>query len=282
VVSAYLPIRSPLALDGDALEAADLLAQAGIPCGLVASPVAGTSAPATLAGALVTAAAEVLAGLVALQLLEPGAPTFLGTRALEVNLGEGRSGPGGPQDPLFEMAWVQLARLVGLPAQLGALATGAKSSDWQAGMESGLSGTACWMAGPDLLASAGLRDGARLFSPVAMLLDTELFDLVRQIPLGFEVDEETLAVEVIEKVGPGGHFLGERHTLRHMREAWRARFMDTETWEAWEEKGRPQPPEHAAEGARELIASHEPTPLEPDTEERIREVIAEHEREHGR
>jgi trimethylamine--corrinoid protein Co-methyltransferase len=281
VVSAYLTIRSPLVLNGERLEAAALLARAGVPCGFVAMPVVGISAPATLAGALATAAAEVLAGVVALQLLEPGATTFFGTRALEVDLGDGRSAPGGPKDPLFQMAWVQLGRDFALPVHLGAFATGARSSDWQAGMEGGLSGTACWMMGPDLLAGAGLRDGTRAFSPVALLLDTELFDLVRQIPLGFEVDEETLAVEVIEKVGPGEHFLGEAHTLRHMREAWKARLMDTDTWEAWEEKGRPEPPERAAERVRELLASHEPTRLEPAAEERIREVIAEHERERG-
>lgn len=280
VLSAYLPIRSPLDLDGDGLEAAVTLARAGIPCGFVAAPVAGASAPATLAGALVTAAAEALAGAVALQLLVPGAPTFCGTRALQMDRG-GEPAPGGAQDPLFQMAWVQLARRLGLGAYVGAFATGSRSSDWQAGMEGGLSGTASWMAAPDLLAAAGLRDGGRVFSPVATLLDTELFDLIRRIPLGFEVDEETLALDVIEEVGPGGHFLGEQHTLRHMREAWMSRFMDKNAWEVWEEKGRSGPPDHAAEHARELLASHEPTPPPPAAEERIREVIAEHERDRG-
>ncbi len=277
VVSAFLTVRSPLALDG--LETAIALAEAGVPCGFVATPAAGARAPATLAGALVTASAEVLAGIVALQLLVPGAPTFFGAAALDVDLGGGHGTPGGPQGPLFQMAWVQLARRLGLPAHLGAFATGSKSSDWQAGMEGGLSGTACWMTGPDLLAAAGLRNGGRVFSAIAMLLDAELFDLVRQIPLGFEVNEETLALEVIEKVGPGEHFLGEPHTIRHMRESWTSHFMDTDTWEAWEEAGKPQPPERAHARALELLASHEPMPLPPAVEERIREVIAEHERD---
>jgi len=275
IVSAFLA-TSPLSLDGG--EAAVALAHAGIPCGFVATPVAGVSAPATLAGALATALAETLAGVVALQLLAPGAPTFVGSRAFAAALGD-EPRPGGPQDPLFQMAWVQLARHVGLPAQVGAFATGAKSSDWQAGLEGGLSATASWMMGPDLLSAAGLRSGGRVFSPVAMLLDAELFDLVRRIPLGFDVDEAALALEVIEKVGPGEHFLGEQHTLRHMREMWTARFMDTDTWEAWEEAGRPEPPERARARAVELLASHEPTPLPADVEERIREVIAEHGRD---
>jgi trimethylamine--corrinoid protein Co-methyltransferase len=181
----------------------------------------------------------------------------------------------------FLMAFVQAAHALGLPAAVEALATGSRASDWQAGMEGGLGATACWMAGPDLVLGAGLRDGGAAFSPVGLLLDTEAFDLVRPIPLGFPVDEEVLAVEVIEKVGPGGHFLAEPHTLRHMREAWSSRFMDRDTWEAWEERGRPEPPDHARERARELLAEERPSTLGPETEIRIEEVIAAHARRRG-
>jgi len=277
IVSAVVPLASPLALDGAVLEAAAALAAAGVPCGFVAAPVAGVSAPATLPGALVTAAASALAGVVALQSLAPGTPTFLGTAGLAV-AGGAAPRPGGAHGPLFQMAWTQLARRLGLPSRVEAVATGARFSDWQAGMEGGLTGVASWMTGPDLLSGAGLRDGGRIFSAVAMLLDTELFDLVRRIPLGFAVDEDALALEVIEKVGPGDHFLGEPHTLRHMREMWTARFMDTDTWEAWEEARRPQPPERAHARALETLETHEPVPLPAEAEARIREVIAEHER----
>lgn len=280
VLSTFVCSRSPLGYGGGELEAAVTFAVAGVPCGFVAMPVAGVTSPATLAGTLVASHAEALAGVVMLQLLVPGAPTFYGTRGTVADPGGGQATSGGPQDVLFQMASIQLAHRHGLPAQVAAFATGAKASDWQAGTEGGLSAAACWLVGPDLLSAAGLLHSARVFSPAAMLLDTELFDLVRQVPLGFEVDEETLALEVIEKVGPGEHFLGEPHTIRHMREAWMARFMDKDTWEAWEEAGRPQPPDRAAERALELLASHEPAPLPPRAEERIREVIAEHERDH--
>jgi trimethylamine--corrinoid protein Co-methyltransferase len=275
VVSAFLE-TSPLGIDGDRLATAARLAAAGVPCGFVSRPVAGATAPATLAGALVVALAEVLGAVVALQLLQPDAPTFVGCRGLRAHRGTGDPTPAGAASPLFQLAWVRLARHVGLPAQTGAFGTGSWSSDWQAGMEGGLSATAAWMTGPELLVGAGLRGGGRVFSPVAMLLDAELFDLVRRIPLGFDVDDETLAMEVIEGVGPGGHFLGEPHTLRHMREAWTSRYMDTDTWEAWEEQGNPQPPERALGRALELRDTHRPAPLPDGVPERIREVIAEH------
>lgn len=279
LVSALLRSRSPLAYDCGAFEAAVALAEAGVPCGFVAMPVAGAASPVTAAGWLVAADAEVLAGVVALQLLVPGAPTFYGARARMIDGTGAEATSAGPESLLFLMASAELAHRRGLPVHVGTFTTAAKVPDWQAGLAGGLSSFCSWLAGADMLGYAGLLGAGRVFSAAEMLLDTELFDLVRQIPLGFEVDEEALAVEVIEKVGPGEHFLGEPHTIRHMREAWMARFMGKDTWEAWEEAGRPEPPGHAAERARELFASHEPEPLPPSVEERIREVIAEHGRD---
>jgi trimethylamine--corrinoid protein Co-methyltransferase len=280
VLSALVRSRSPLACEGEALEAAVAYAEAGVPCGFMVAPVAGAASHATGAGSLVLAHAGALAGVVTLQLLVPGAPTFSGTDGGVADAASMTAISGGPEDLRFRMALTELAHRNGLPVQIGTFATGAMTPDWQAGLEGGLSSLTAWLAGADLLSAAGALGGARVFSLANMLLDTELFDLVRQVPLGFEMDEEAMAVEVIEKVGPGGHFLGEGHTLRHMREAWMSRFMSKDTWEAWEESGRPEPPSRAAERALELLASHEPAPLPPGVEERILEVIAEHERDH--
>ena len=279
VLSAFQHSASPLAYDGAGLEAAVKYAEAGVPCGFVAMPVVGATTPATVAGALVVSNAEVLAGIVALQLLTPGAPTFWGVRGRVADPEDGEATSGGLEDLIFHMASAELAHRYGLPAHVGIFATGAKTPDYQAGQEKGLASFASWFAGADMLCAAGVLHDERVFSAAGMLLDAEAFDLVRNVSLGFDVDEETMAVEVIERVGPAGHFLGEEHTLRHMREAWMSRFMDTETWEAWEEAGKPQPPDRAAEFARELLATHEPMGLPPGAEERIWEVIAAHERD---
>jgi len=277
VLSALVRSRSPLAHEGGVLEAAVAFAEAGVPCGFVAMPVGSATSPVTAAGSLVAASAEVLAGVVALQLLVPGAASFCGARVRTADGTGSEATSAGPEGLLFLMASAELAHRHGLPVHVGTFATGAKTPDWQAGLAGGLSIFASWLSGADMLGDAGLLGDGRAFSAAEMLLDTELFDLVRQIPLGFEVDEEALAVEVIEKVGPGEHFLGEPHTIRHMREAWASRFMGKDTWEAWEETGRPEPSSRAAERARELLASHEPEPLAPGVEERIREVIVERE-----
>lgn len=258
-------------LEGERLEAAVMLARAGLPLGVVVEPVLAGSLATTLGRAL----QEVLAAAALALARAPEARVFLASRALRA----GPDGvPAGSAALRFQMAFVQVAHHLGFPAAVEALATGSRASDWRAGAEGGLGMTAAWMTGPDLVLGAGLRDAGRAFSPVGLLLDTEAFDLVRPIPLGIAVDEETLAVDVIEKVGPGGHFLGEPHTLRHMRETWTSRFMDRDTWETWEGKGRPEPPDHARERARELLTTHEPEPLPPALDDRIREVIAERER----
>ena len=144
--------------------------------------------------------------------------------------GGGEATSGGPQDVRFQMAWIQLARRLGLPRS-GRRVRHRSEGIRLAGRDGGraLGDRVLDERDPTCSPRRGCCTAARVFSPAAMLLDTELFDLVRQVPLGFEVDEETLALEVIEKVGPGEHFLGEPHTLRHMREAWTSRFMDKDT-----------------------------------------------------
>jgi trimethylamine--corrinoid protein Co-methyltransferase len=274
VLSAFQCSLSPLTYDGQPLEAAAVYGEAGVPCGFVAMPIACATAPATPAAALVVSNAEVLAGIVSLQLLVPGARTFYGACGTVMDLRTGAAACGGPEDLLFQMASAQLARRYGMPSSIGTFATGAKSADWQAGVENGLSGMASWLGGADMLCGAGLLYGARVYSIAELVLDTELFDLVCHLAGGVPVTDEDLALEVIEAVGPGGHFLAQPHTLRNMRRMWQPRVFGRETWEDWEAAGRPEPRDLARERARKILAEHEPIPLADGIEDDIRGVIA--------
>lgn len=277
VLSAFQCSLSPLTYDGGPLEAAASYAEAGVPCGFVAMPIACATAPATPGGALVTSNAEVLAGIVALQLLVPGARTFYGACGTVMDLRSGAAACGGPEDLLFQAASAQLARHYGLPSSIGTFATGAKSADWQAGVENGLSVTASWLGGADMLCGAGLLYGARVYSIVELLLDAELFDYLRVIAGGFAVTDEDLALEVIEAVGPGGHFLAQAHTRANMRRKWQSQLFRRDTWEDWETAGRPDSRARAKERARQILEEHEPMPLPAGVLEDIEGVIAEHE-----
>lgn len=277
-LSAFQTSLSPLTYDGPPLEAAVIYAEAGVPSGFVTMPISCATAPATRAGALVQANAEVLAGIVSLQLLVPGAPTFYGACGTVMDLRTGAAACGGPEDLLFQMAGAQLARGYGLPASIGTNATGSKSADWQGGIENALSVIASWLGGADMLCGAGLLYGARTFSLTELLLDAELFALVRSMSNGVADADEHLAVDVIGEVGPGGHFLAQPHTLRHMRAQWQPRYFDRDAWEDWEAAGRPDPQDRAREAAERIMTEHQPMPLPDGVEDRIREVIARHER----
>lgn len=278
VLSSFQTSLSPLTYDGPPLEAAAIYAEAGVPAGFVAMPISCATAPATRAAALVQSNAEILAGIVALELLVPGAPTFYGACGTVMDLRTGAAACGGPEDLLFQMAGAQLARRYGLPSSIGTFATGSKAPDWQAGVEGGLSAFASWLGGADMLCGAGLLYGARVYSIVELLLDAEVFSLIRSMAQGVPDAEEDLAVEVIAEVGPGGHYLAQRHTLQHMREQWQPRSFDRDPWEDWEAAGRPAPPDRARERARRIPAEHRPEPLPPGVDDAILQVIRRYER----
>ncbi len=281
VVSSFQVSLSPLTFDGDALEAALVYAEAGVPAGFVVMAIGCATAPATPAGVLAQSNAEVLAGMTIVELLVPGAPTFYGACSTTMDLRTGLTTCGGPEDLLYQAAFAQLARHYRVPSSVGTFAPGAKSPDWQAGLENGLSGLASLLAGADMLSGAGLLYAARVFALEEMVLDAEVFGLVRHLAGGIPINDEALAVEVIGEVGPGGNFLAEEHTVAHMRELWQPRLFDRGTWEEWETAGRPSPRDRARERARSLLATHVPPPLPDGLGAELDAIVAGFSREAG-
>ena len=277
IISAFQCSVSPLVYDGGPLEAAIAFAEHGVPNGFMVMPITGATSPITRAGTLVISNAEVIAGVVCQQLLAPGARTFYGSCATTMDLRSGAANCGGPEDLLYQMANAQLARSYGLRSIIGTFATGSKTSDWQGGAENGVSAMASAIAGVDMLSGAGLLYAARVFSAVQMLLDAELFDLVAGAFDPMSVDAEALAVEVIEAVGPGTHFLDQDHTLENMMGLWMSDFFNRQSWEDWEAGGKIEPKVKAEAKAREILETHQPYPLPDGAAEKIRKVVAAHE-----
>ncbi len=279
LLSSFQCSVSPLAYEPAALEAAVVFAEAGVPCGFWSMTIGGGTAPVTPAGNAALASAEILAGVVVLELLCPGAPTFYGTSATMMELRRGGVACGGPEDTWLQAAGCQLAHRHGLPAAIGTYAAGAKSSGWQAGVENAASALVSQLVGAELMPGAGLLHSARVFSEEQLLLDCELHDLLRSFLEGYPVDAEALAVETIAAVGPQGHFLGEAHTLAHMREVWQPKLLDRGSWEEWTAQGRPGAAARARAEAARLLARHEvaPLPCAPV----LRELVREAERRRG-
>ena len=271
IVSNFQCSVSPLAYDANALEAACVFGEAGVPTGFMNMTIGAGTAPVTVAGSAALANAEVLAGMALFELFFPGAPTFYGSSATMMELRSGGVTCGGPEDFLLQAVGCQMAHFYGVPASIGTFATGAKTSDWHAGVENAVSGAVSQLAGADMLSGAGLLNSARLFSFEQLVMDCEIYDMLRAVTQGFPVNEDTLAVEVIQGIGPRSHFMKSRHTKAHMREVWQPTVLDRAPWDEWVKKGRPSANDNARQVARRLLASHQPDPL--PCADRIREIV---------
>jgi len=276
IISNFQCSVSPLSYDGQSLKAAFVFGEAGIPTGFLNMSIGCGTAPATLAGNAAQANAEVLAGITLFQLFFPGAPTFYGTSATVMELRRGGVTCGGPEDFLLQAIGCQMAHFYGVPASIGTFATGAKTSGWQAGVENAISGAVNQWCGADMMCGAGLLNGAKIFSFEQLLLDCEIYDMLRAVSQGFVINTETLALGVIHKVGPQNHFLAEDHTFEHMHDLWQPDLIDRTPWDEWVQTGQPSTRDRAKERARSIMATHRPEPFSYAS--RLREIIAEYER----
>lgn len=281
ILSSFQVSLSPLTFEGGAVEAAVVYAQAGVPAGFVAMPIACATAPATATGLVVLSHAELLAGVTLLETLVPGAPTFYGACGTCMDLRTGLVTCGGPEDLLVQMASAQLGHAIGLPVSIGTFATGSKAPDWQAGLENGLSGFASLVSGADMCSGAGLLYAARTFSLEEMLLDAEAWSLLASLGRGLALADEDLAIEAIAAVGPAGDYLMEDHTLAHMRRLWQPRFFDRRTWEEWEAAGRPEAADRARDRVRALLEAHRPMALPDGIPAELDRIVAAYESRAG-
>jgi trimethylamine--corrinoid protein Co-methyltransferase len=263
----------PLGHDGPNIEANLVAAEHGLPCGFMPMPLSAGTAPATLAGNLVVQNAEALSGVVLLELAFPGAPVFFAGAPSVIDLKTGGYTGGSPEDYLLANASTQLAHFYGLPMAMGTMATGAKEPDWQAAVDDSFSTFASVMSRADMMNGAGLLNGSKILSYPHMVMETEIYGIVQKIADGIEVDDETLALDVIKSVGANGTYLAEKHTRQHMMEIWRPTVWDRTPYDVWLREGRKGALEKATEIADEILENHRPAPLAEDVQEELRAIV---------
>lgn len=264
---------SPLGHDRGSLEAALVGAEAGLPVGFMTMASCASTGPATMAGTLVVGNAEVISALALIELAYPGAPVFYAAAQTAMDLRTGAYTGGGPEDFLFAGATGALADFYDIPLSMGSFATGAKEPDWQAGIENSLSTLMASLVTSDMLLGVGLLDGSRIWSYEQMLMDCEIFRIVEKMMEGIPVDDETLALDVIHAVGPGGHFLTQKHTRTHMHDLWIHSLMDRRPYSEWLESTNGAR-DWAREEAKRVLYSHHPAPLDSQLLEELRHLIA--------
>jgi trimethylamine--corrinoid protein Co-methyltransferase len=268
---------APLAHDHDGLDAALAFAAAGLPVGMLAMPTLGTTAPATSAGALVVGDAEVISGIVLLQLAYPGTPVF---HSIMKAWADPRTGGyvGYSLDSRARYAPVEMAHHWGLPSLGACYGTDSPAAGtWQAGIEVALDPLLGGLAGPEIVTGMGLDRTYTLLYPEAIILDSDVYQRARYALLAEEISDETLALDVIANVGPGGHFLAEKHTRIHMRTSLRRGL----THELAAEGGYRDPVEVAREKVAWIRANHHPQPLEPAKAAELTRILAAADRELG-
>ncbi len=263
----------PLGQDGGSLEAALIGAEAGLPVGFMTMAASLTTAPATMAGTLVVGNAEVISATALVELAYPGAPVFYAAAQTASDLRTGAYTGGGPEDFLFGAAQNKLSDFYNIPLSMGSFATGAKEPNWHAGVENSLSTFMASLVMSDMLLGVGLLHGSRIWSYAQMLMDCEIFSIIHKVMQGIVVDDENLALDTIKSVGPGGNFLSQKHTLKHMREIFIPQFMDRRPYNAWEEKGD-DGCDWALEKARKMLSTHQPEPLDPAVSAELKNIIA--------
>ena len=262
----------PLGHDGGSLDAALVAAEYGIPTGFMTMASCLTTGPATLAGTLAVGNAEVISGTALLQLAYPGAPVFYAAAQTASDLRNGSYTGGGPEDFLFGAATNALADYYHIPLSMGSFATGAKEPNWQAGLENSLSTLMASIVMSDMLLGAGFLHGSRIWSYSEMLMDCEIFSIIQKMMQGIVVNEETLALSTIESVGPGGNYLAQKHTQKHMREIFLPKFMDRRPYNEWEEK-KDNAADWALQKASKILSTHQPDLLDTHISAELAKII---------
>ena len=275
VLSVLICTIAPLLQDKDGIEGAMLLAEQGIPVSFMAMPSMGTTAPATQAGAFVVADAEIVSATVLMQLINPGTPVSHSLLQAWVDPRTGNYLPY-PVDARNRYASIDIAHHWGMPAYGGAFGTeSAEPGTWQSAADVALDPLLIGLAGCEWATGIGLNRTFTSLHPEGIILDDELYHKARYALAEEEVNPETIALDVIDKVGPGGHYLSQKHTRKYLRST-----VELGLCHALDQNGKYRNPvEVAREKFDWILKNHEPTPLEEDKQAELKKILAAAEKE---
>ena len=249
---------APLAQDHAGLESALVMAEAGIPVGILSMPTLGTTAPSTSAGAFVVGDAECISGIVLLQLAYPGTPVFHSIMKAYADPRTGNYVGYSLNSGTARYAPVEIAHHWGVPSLAACFGTDSPlPGTWLAASDVAQDPLLGGLSGAELVTGLGLDRTYTLLTPEGIFLDYELYERARYALMGLDIDDETLALNVIADVGPSGHYLAEEHTRKHMKHA----LVRGLEHDLVNNRYR-DPIEVARERAAWVRANHHPEPLE--------------------
>lgn len=267
--------NSPLLLTREALEKLFFIAEKNLPFVYVSAPTAGSTTPVTLAGTLVVTLAECLSGMVIHQLVREGAPFAIGGVMGASDMQTMAMSYGCPEFNLMNTALAEMARYYGIPLWGTAGCTDSKAVDEQAAAEATASIMMSAMSGTNMIHDVGYLEGGNSSSLAMLVMCDEIIGYTRRLARGIRVDDVSLALEAIKRVGPMGEFVTDRHTFENFKEElWFPKLMDRHPYQRWAADGSRTMGSKAAARARELIENHKPAALDPKDAGKIEEIVA--------
>jgi trimethylamine--corrinoid protein Co-methyltransferase len=265
---------APLAQDSHGMESALVFAEAGLPVGFMSMATGGSTAPATIAGTMVVGDAEMVAAMVLIQMAYPGAPTYHSMMPGIMHPRTGAFMGSNLEGDLYYSGGVELAHMWGVPTLAG-IGTEAATSGWDSAAGIASSMLLCALCGAETASGLGLREACTLLSPEALVLDSDLYEIVRYEAAGLDTSREAMALDVTRAVGPRGHFLSQRHTRSEMR---KRAFSDLTSQPA-PEGGYRDPIEVAREKTDWILENHHPEPLSDAQQRELTRILKAADRE---
>ncbi|MDR3573961.1 MAG: trimethylamine methyltransferase family protein [Anaerolineaceae bacterium] len=251
-------------------------AEHDVPVVYSGGPTVGQESPFTSASALVIHQANVLSGLVIVQLVKGGAPMAVGGIPSAMDLRTARPAYGSPEMSLNSAAACDLARYVGLPFMGTAGASESKLLDSQAAIESSIQVLMAALSGAAMVHDIGFLDGANIGSLELLVMNDEIIGMVKRILRGVQVNADTIMLDLIEKVGPGGQFLTELSSAKLGRkEIWMPTLMDRKPFDVWDKQGSLSMEERIKQKLQKLLQTHRAPALDPAAAEEIEKLLAE-------
>jgi trimethylamine--corrinoid protein Co-methyltransferase len=270
----YCEPLSPLVSSEEAINKLIFAARHRVPVIFTPCPIAGGTAPVTAAAIITQAAAESWMGLTLAQAIKPGLPFFMGGVLSVMDMSSMILAYGAPELSLNMAGITELAHFAGLPLWQTGGCTDSKTLDEQAAIEGSLSVFFSALTGGDLCHDVGYTESGLTGSILQTAMMDESIGYSRRITRGIEVNDDTLAVDVIHNVGPNGHYLREPHTHRYYKnEFWYPNLCDRRNYEEWEMMGKTTMKDRVIARVRDILATHQPSSVKPETEEAIQGVL---------
>jgi trimethylamine--corrinoid protein Co-methyltransferase len=275
VIMGNVNVNSPLVWDNAMTGAIRAYAESNQGSVIVPFILGGAMGPVTLAGAIAQAHAETMVGVALSQLIRPGAPAIYGNFLSSMALRSGSPTFGTPEPAIGSLVVGQLARRVGLPLRCAGAFTASKIPDGQAMAESTMSMMSAILCGTNfVLHSAGWLEGGLSMGYEKFVMDVDFCGALHRYLEGVSLDPDEFAFDGFAEVGPGKHFFGSQHTLRHYETAfYDSPTADNNSYEQWRDAGESRTEERAAELVVRTLAEYEPPPLDDAVDEALRDFI---------